>query len=71
MCNNFYLYNKELAVKVTKAGQAELKQLLVFFETRKKQKNCKHLDITVVSKISPYYTIHCYDCDKTWNEKEK
>lgn len=71
MYNNFYLYNEELSFKVTNTGHKMLKQLLDFFETKKKQQNCKHEDITIVSKISPYYTIHCYDCNKTWNEKEK
>lgn len=48
-----------------------IKRIKTYFELKKKQKKCKHLDITIVSKIFPYYTLYCYDCDKTWNEKEK
>ena len=47
-----------------------LKRILDFFETRKKQKNCKHKDITIVAHAYPFYKLHCYDCNKTWEETD-
>jgi hypothetical protein len=35
----------------------------------KKQRACKHEDITIIASDSDYAVLYCYDCKKQWVER--
>jgi len=35
----------------------------------RKQRACKHEDITIIASDSDYAVMYCYDCEKQWVER--
>lgn len=46
-----------------------LRKFWTHLAKKKKQRNCKHKDLTIVASDPEHAFLYCYDCGKEWVEK--